>query len=171
MSVLLSALAFEFRRHKSLADRALAMLDGDSFFARPAPHVNSAAVIVKHLAGNLSSRWTDIFTTDGDKPDRNRDAEFAIADDTRDGLLARWEAGWSALETTISSLSEADLRRTITIRGEPHTVLQALVRGLSHATYHVGQILYLARLFCPEGDWLTIAPGKSQAARGRYLAS
>jgi hypothetical protein len=171
MSEFLAALAFEFRRHKSLADRALATLDGDSFFAQPAPHVNSAAIIVKHLAGNLRSRWTDFLTTDGDKPGRNRDTEFVIAGDTREELLAAWVQGWQAVESAVASLSDADLGRTVTIRGEPHTVLQALLRGLSHATYHVGQILYLARLFRPDGGWLTIAPGKSQAARGGYLAS
>ncbi len=145
-------------------------LDDEQFFRQVAPQVNSVAIIVKHLAGNLTSRWTDLLTTDGEKPERNRDGEFAIAPaDTRAGLLAAWERGWKAVLGTVAGLREADLGRTVTIRGEPHTVFQALVRGLSHAAYHVGQILYLARLWRADSPWLTIAPGQSGSARGSYL--
>jgi hypothetical protein len=171
MSDLLATLAYEFRRHQSLADRAIVLLDGNSFFAKPAAHMNSAAVIVKHLAGSMRSRWTGFLTTEGEKPDRDRDAEFAIQNETRAELLANWEAGWQALETTLTQLTDADLAKIVLIRGEAHSVLQALIRGLSHATYHVGQLLYLARLFRPDGDWLTIPPGKSKEPRMGYLTT
>jgi uncharacterized damage-inducible protein DinB len=167
---LLPDFLYEFRRHKDLADRALGSLDDEQFFHRPAEHVNSVAIIVKHLSGNLRSRWTDFLTSDGEKPDRRRDGEFVIAaEDTRASLMAAWEHGWEAVLATVAALRDSDLQRTITIRGEPHTVLQALVRGLTHAAYHVGQVLYLARMLRPEGPWLTIAPRQSDAARGGYL--
>jgi hypothetical protein len=111
--------------------------------------VNPIALIVKHFAGNLHSRWTNLLTTDGEKADRDRDAEFLLTEsDTRANLLAAWDNGWQAVFDTLASLQPADLDRTITIRGEPHTVQQALIRGLTHAAYHVGQILYLSRLAC-----------------------
>lgn len=142
MNDLLSDLLFEFHRHKELADKAIAQLDGEQFFQRPAPHVNSVAIIVKHLAGNLLSRWTDFLSTDGEKPTRNRDGEFQLTDaDTRESLFAAWERGWEALFEAGKTLADSDLSKTVTIRGETHTVLQALLRGMSHATYHVGQIL------------------------------
>jgi hypothetical protein len=118
----------------------------------------------------MRSRWTDFLTSDGEKPDRNRDSEFTIGAETREELLAGWEQGWSALYATLAALTDGDLERTVLIRREPHTVSQALLRGLSHATYHVGQLLYLARLHNPDGDWLTIAPGQSGVARAGYLA-
>jgi uncharacterized damage-inducible protein DinB len=171
MSDLLAELARSFRGHKGYADRALAALDDRDFFRRPAEHVNPPALIVKHLAGNLASRWTDFLTSDGDKPTRDRDAEFTLTDqDTRANLLAAWEQGWQALFDTLAGLSDADFDKVVTIRGEPHTVFQALVRGLTHAAYHTGQILYLARLLRPDSPWLTIPPGQSRAhSRGNYL--
>jgi len=166
---LLADFRHEFKRHRVLAERALASLSDAQFFDSPAAHVNSPAVIVKHLAGNLVSRWTDFLTTDGDKPTRDRDGEFVITpDDTRTALLAALERGWQAVFDTLDTLSIGDLEKTITIRGEPHTVAQALLRGLNHVAYHTGQLLYLARLFAPEGPWLTIPPGQSRAARGGY---
>jgi hypothetical protein len=169
MDALLSDVLFEFRRHKSLADRAMGALDDGDFFARPAPHANPIAVIVKHLAGNLSSRWLDVLAADGDKPARDRDAEFVLADaDTRANLMAAWDRGWAAVFDAIQGLTGPDLGRTVTIRGEPHTARQALLRGLAHAAYHVGQILYLARLQRPDAPWLTIAPGQSRSHRGAY---
>lgn len=160
---------YEFRRHKELADKAIARLSEEAFFRRPGEVVNSVALVVKHLAGNLKSRWTDLLTTDGEKPWRNRDEEFLIAAaDTRASLLAAWEDGWRAVLETVAALTPADLDKTITIRGERHTVTQALLRGVTHAAYHTGQILYIARLVAPEGEWLTIAPGKSGAQRGAY---
>jgi uncharacterized damage-inducible protein DinB len=170
MADLIADLTHEFRRHKALADRALAGLTDEAYFRRPGEAVNPPALIVKHLAGNLRSRWTDFLTTDGDKPTRDRDGEFVLTgEDTRAALTAAWEAGWGALFAALAGLTDADLGQAVTIRGEPHTVRQALVRGLTHAAYHTGQLLYLARLLNPGGDWLTIPPGGSRAHRPGYL--
>src|SRR5262245_27536300 len=169
MSALLADLLHEFRRHKSLADGALAQLTDQEFLQRPAAHVNPVALIVKHLAGNLVSRWTDFLSTDGEKPSRNRDGEFALTDkDTRSNLLAAWERGWTTLFDAVANLREADLDRQVTIRGEPHTVRQALLRGATHAAYHTGQILYLVRLLRPDSAWLTVPPGQSRNVPGAY---
>jgi uncharacterized damage-inducible protein DinB len=169
MEGIISEITHEFRRHKILADRAMSALDDEAFFRRPAEQVNSVAIVVKHLAGNLLSRWTDFLISDGDKPGRNRDGEFLIAaQDSRAHLLAQWEAGWSALLGTIDSLKDGDLEKTVTIRGEPHTVRQALLRGLTHVAYHVGQITYLSRLYKPDAPWLTIAPGQSRSHKPNY---
>jgi hypothetical protein len=164
-------LRFTFQKHKEMADKAIGQLSDDDFFRKPAEHVNSVAIIVKHLAGNLKSRFTDFLTSDGEKPDRDRDAEFVIApDDTRERLLAAWEHGWSALFISLDSLQEGDWPRTITIRGEAHSVMQALHRALAHTAYHVGQIVYVARLL-KEKDWtwLTIPPGQSKLFNRKYL--
>jgi uncharacterized damage-inducible protein DinB len=171
MLPLLPELEREFRRHKTAADRAIAALDDVDFFHRPGTHVNPIALIVKHLGGNLASRWIDFLTSDGDKPGRDRDAEFVIADDdTRAALQGTWEHGWQALFATIATLHETDLDRTVTIRCEPHTVAQALLRAATHAAYHVGQILYIARMLRPDAPWLTIPPGGSGGrGAGRYL--
>ena len=167
---LLDDVLLELRRHKALADKALAGLGDEAFFRRPAKHVNPIALIVKHLAGNLVSRWTDFLTTDGDKRTRDRDSEFVLtAADTRANLMAAWDRGWQAILDTVQGLTPADLAREITIRGEKHTARQALLRGLNHAVYHIGQILYLARLFAPDNPWLTIAPGQSKQPQAGYL--
>ncbi len=149
-----------FRKQKDLAEKAASQLGDDLFFRKPGEHSNSVAIILKHVAGNLASRWTDFLTTDGDKPHRNRDGEFVIGpDDTRAELLARWERGFSILFGSLESLLEADAGRTITIRGEPHGVLQAIHRSLTHTSYHVGQIVYLSRLLKTDGwTWITIPP-------------
>jgi uncharacterized damage-inducible protein DinB len=168
MKELIADLRDEFSRHRRLAERAMAQLDDEEFFRRPQSHVNSVALIVKHLAGNLRWRWTDFLTTDGETG-RDRDDEFIVGPhDTRTHLMAQWDAGWGALEETIKSLNQSNLRQSITIRGEPHTVQQALLRGLSHAAYHTGQILYLVRLWKPDAPWLTIAPGESQSHKASY---
>lgn len=160
----------EFRRHKNLADRAIGELDDSSFFKRPGDQVNSVAHIVKHLAGNLVSRWSDFLTSDGEKPTRDRDNEFVITDrDTRANLLESWERGWSTLFDSLGKLTDADCTKIITIRGEPHSVFQALLRSATHVAYHTGQILYLARLLRPESTWLTIAPGQSRTHKANYL--
>ncbi len=169
MSDLIADLAQDFRTQKGYADRAIASLPDEAFFQRPGPAVNPIALIVKHLAGNLQSRWSDVLTTDGEKPTRDRDGEFTLTPaDTRAGLLAAWERGWATLFDTLAGLTDADLPKTITIRGEPHTVRQALVRGFGHAAYHVGQIMYLARLFNADAPYQTIAPGKSKEHRPAY---
>lgn len=169
MSALLADFQHECRRHKNMADKALAQLSDKEFFQRPSAEVNPVALIVKHLAGNLVSRWTDFLTTDGDKPTRDRDREFILDErDTREALLTAWDKGWNAWLDTLAGLKEADLDKMITIRGEPHTVRQAILRGLTHAAYHIGQILYLVRLTTPSAPWQTIAPGQSRSHKAGY---
>ncbi len=122
-------LLFELRRYKDLADRAMAQLDDQGFFLRPAEQVNPVALIVKHLAGNLVSRWTDFFTIDGEKPGRDRDGEFLLTEpDSRASLLEAWERGWAALFATVEGMQDTDLDRSVTIRGEAMTARQALLR-------------------------------------------
>jgi uncharacterized damage-inducible protein DinB len=172
MDELLTDIRHEFRRHKRLADRAMAELDDEEFLRRPADHVNPVGLIVKHLAGNLVSRWTEFLTTDGEKVSRDRDSEFVLTErDTRSDLLAAWERGWEVLFDTLDRLTDADLDKTVTIRGEAHTVRQALLRGVSHVAYHTGQVLYLVRLLRHESPWLTIPPGKSRDQPGVYRGS
>ncbi|HEY2827784.1 MAG TPA: DUF1572 family protein, partial [Pirellulales bacterium] len=154
MATSVSDIRHEFQRHKGLAEGALAQLNDEAFFRRPGEAVNPVAIIVKHLGGNLLSRWTDFLSTDGEKPTRNRDNEFVLEpQDTRAHLMNHWERGWSVLFQTLDALQETDLAKSISIRGEPHTVQQALVRGLTHVAYHTGQIAYLSRLWNPEGKW------------------
>jgi hypothetical protein len=134
--------------------------------------VNPVALIIKHLAGNLLSRWTDFLNSDGDKPTRDRDDEFILGErDTRANLLAAWERAWGVLFNSVEQLGAADLDRTVTIRGEKFTARQALLRGLTHAAYHTGQILYLVRLLRPDSTWLTIAPGESRNHEAGYRKS
>lgn len=170
MADLVADIVFEFRKHKAWADKALAGLTDEAFSRRPAAHVNPVALIVKHLAGNLASRFTDFLTSDGEKPDRDRDGEFVLTpSDTRASLMAGWDAAWQTMFAALAALTDADLGRTLVIRTEPHRVQQALLRGLDHVAYHTGQITYLARLLNPDGAWLTIAPGASRTHPGRYL--
>jgi hypothetical protein len=172
MEDLLADLRYEFGRYKDLADRAMVHLEDQEFFRRPSAHMNPVALIVKHLAGNLLSRWTEFLATDGEKANRDRDGEFLLTEeDTRADLLAAWERGWKALFDTLESLGDRDFEKSVTIRGETHRVPQALLRGLAHVAYHTGQILYLVRLWRPESPWLTIAPGKSRKDGGAYLQS
>jgi len=131
-----------------------AVLDGES---------NSIAIVVKHMAGNMRSRWTDFLTTDGEKPDRHRDTEFDEPPATRAELLAMWEAGWSCLFAALEPLSDADLSRTVTIRTEPHSVMQAINRQIAHYSYHVGQIVYLAKHFSGE-RWKALTVPKRESA-------
>jgi len=135
-----------FRATKSLADKALAQIDDAAFFRAIDPESNSPALIVKHVAGNLISRWTDFLSTDGEKPDRDRDSEFEVVGaDTRASTMARWEKGWATLFATLDALAPADLDRTVFIRGEPHTVFDAVERQKTHYAYHVGQIVFVAK--------------------------
>jgi uncharacterized damage-inducible protein DinB len=151
-----------FRYHKNLADRAVAQLSDDALRRALDEHTNSIAVIMKHVGGNLRSRWTDFLTTDGEKPWRNRDDEFVDAFASRDEVLAAWEAGWTALFDALQSLTQADMGRTVTIRGEPHSVALATERSLAHTCYHVGQIVILARHWAGDKwETLTIPRGAS----------
>jgi hypothetical protein len=154
----------EFEKLKSLADRAISQLPADGFFAVPGEGDNSVAVIVKHVSGNMRSRWRDFLSSDGEKPDRQRDLEFVISGgDSRESLLARWDEGWAALFSALAPLRPSDLGRTVAIRGEAMTVLQAINRQLTHYAYHVGQIVYLAKHFTG-GRWksLSIPLGESE---------
>ncbi len=166
----------EFRRTKSLADRALEQIDDAQFTAVLDRESNSLALIVKHLAGNLRSRWTDFLTTDGEKPDRDRDSEFElVAADTRASLMERWERGWATCIAAIESLAPDDLERIVRIRGEELTVAQAITRQFSHYGYHVGQIALLAKHFAGV-NWktLSVPRGKSKefnSERASYLKS
>jgi len=151
-----------FRYYKKLGDRAMAQCPDAALFATLDAESNSIAIIVKHLTGNMRSRWTDFLTSDGEKPDRTRDSEFESPPRTRAELMEIWECGWKLLFGALEPLSDADLTRTITIRTEPHSVMQAINRQAAHYSYHVGQIVYLARHFA--GDkWqsLTIPKRKS----------
>jgi hypothetical protein len=152
-----------FRKQKKLADGAIAQTSDEAFFRAPDAETNSIAIVVKHMAGNMRSRWSDFLTTDGEKPDRDRDSEFAIDEPSRDDLLARWEAGWQTLFDAIEPLGEEDLPREVTIRGEPHTVLEAIVRQLDHYAYHTGQIVYAAKLF-RSSDWQTLSVARGGTA-------
>lgn len=161
----LETVAREFQRMKALADAAISQMPPEHFFASPAVGDNSVAVILKHVGGNLLSRWTDFLTTDGEKPGRDRDSEFVIgADDTRERLLDQWELGWATLFRTLGELRSDDLERTVRIRREALTVSQAINRQLTHYSYHVGQIVYVAKHYCGQ-RWrsLSIPIGKSQA--------
>ena len=155
-----------FRKYKQLAEGAMAQLDDEGFFARIDAEGNSVAVIIKHLAGNMRSRWSDFLTTDGEKPGRDRDAEFRVeaATTTREEVMEWWEAGWRCVFEAVEPLGPSDLARTVTIRGEPHMVVKAINRQLTHYAYHVGQIVFLAKHF-RSGEWesLSIAPMASEA--------
>ncbi len=138
----------QFRGLKKLADRALAQTTPADFFATLDEESNSIALIVKHIAGNMRSRWADFLTTDGEKEDRHRDSEFLVEPgDTRESLERRWNEGWGLLFSAIEPLEAEDLRRTVTIRGEPHSVLRAINRQIAHYAYHVGQLVFLAKHF------------------------
>jgi uncharacterized damage-inducible protein DinB len=160
-----------FRHYKDLADRAMAQLSDEQLFTVLDEESNSIAVIVKHMAGNMRSRWTDFLTTDGEKPDRNRDAEFADPPATREALMTMWEEGWSCLFAALAPLTDADLSRKITIRGEAHSVMQAINRQLAHYPYHCGQFVFLAKHLGHE-KWraLTVPRGESQEFNRRVLA-
>jgi hypothetical protein len=159
----LSAIINAFEANKKLADRAVEQVTDDRLHVALDANTNSIAVIMKHVAGNLTSRWTDFLTTDGEKPDRNRDDEFVDTFRTRAEVLECWERGWNRLLTTLRSLKPDDLGKVVLIRGEPHPVPLALARSLGHTCYHVGQIVQVARVHA--GDkWntLTIPRGGSE---------
>lgn len=157
-------------RLKSDAERAATQVDDEHFFARLGSDENSIATLFKHLGGNLRSRWTDFLTTDGEKPDRRRDAEFESGADTRESILEVWEAGWAALLGTLDGLDPGYLDHAVRIRGEPHTVIEALNRQLVHTASHVGQIVLLAKHFAgPAWQTLSIPRGESDAYFRRLL--
>jgi len=154
----------QMRGHKRMGEAAMAQLDDKDFFTTIDPESNSIAILVKHIAGNARSRFTDFLTTDGEKPDRFRDREFELTGETsREEVMRWWEQGWSIVFATLDELKPEDLLRTVTIRQEPHTVLQALGRGLAHYAQHIGQILFLAKhLRSSQWKMLSIPRGKSE---------
>ncbi len=151
-----------FRQYKKLAERAMEQVTDQQLFATLDPETNSIAIIVKHLSGNMRSRWTDFLTTDGEKPDRDRDGEFVDPPATRQSLLHAWEDGWARLFGALEPLSESDLVRTITIRGEPHSVMQAINRQVAHYGVHVGQIVLLARHYAGH-RWKSLSVPKNKS--------
>ncbi len=155
-----------FHYYKKLADRALAQCPDQGLFHVLDPESNSIAIIVKHMAGNMRSRWTGFLTSDGEKPDRQRDTEFETPPETRPELLAMWEQGWKILFEALDPLTESDMSRSVTIRTEPHSVMQAINRQIAHYSYHVGQIVFLAKHAAAEssGKWtsLTVPRGHSK---------
>ena len=159
----ISAAINAFEANKRLADRALGQVPDDKLHVALDANTNSIAVIIKHVAGNLLSRWTDFLTTDGEKPWRKRDGEFLDSFKSRAELLEFWERGWACLLKTLGSLTPEDLGKTVFIRGEPHSVPLALERSLGHTCYHIGQIVQVARIHAGE-KWntLTIPRGKSE---------
>ena len=154
-----------FHYYKKLGDRAMAQCPDGDLFATLDAESNSIAVIVKHLAGNMRSRWTDFLTTDGEKPDRNRDTEFEEAPANRTALLELWERGWKHLFDALAALTEADMIRKVTIRTEPHSVMQAINRQIAHYAHHVGQIVYLAKHFTAKstGKWDSLSVPRGQS--------
>jgi len=162
---------FEFARMKKLCEGAITQLGDEQLSLSPAKDSNSVSVLMRHMAGNMLSRWTDFLSSDGEKPWRDRDAEFEDAEMTREELLAYWEKGWSVFLETLHSLQPSDLQRNVTIRGESLTVLQAILRQTNHYSYHTGQLVYVARYFSGE-RWksLSIPKGRSQEFnQGTYL--
>lgn len=151
----LRAVRQRFAEMKQVAEKAMAQVSDEELRWSPHEEANSIAVIVKHMSGNMRSRWTDIFTTDGEKPDRNRDAEFEPETFTRADLMTVWNRGWARFQETLNALTEEDLLRTIYIRQEPHSVIQAIERQMYHYSYHVGQIVYIAKLL-RGSDWQSL---------------
>jgi Protein of unknown function (DUF1572) len=154
----------QFRGHKRMAEGAMSQLSDEEFFVTLDPESNSVAILVKHLAGNMRSRFTDFLTTDGEKPDRFRDREFELgAGTTRADVMKWWEEAWNCVFSAIESLKPEDVMRTVTVRGQPHTVMQAINRQIAHYAQHTGQIVFLSK-HLRLGEWktLSIPRGKSE---------
>jgi Protein of unknown function (DUF1572) len=160
-----------FRHYKNLAERAMAQAPDETLTATLDPESNSIAIIVKHMYGNMRSRWTDFLTSDGEKLDRDRDTEFESPATSRAQLIAQWEAGWKYVFDALTALTDADLSRKVLIRSEPHSVTQAIHRQLAHYSYHVGQIVLLSKHFA-SAHWttLTVPRGKSTEATAKIRA-
>jgi hypothetical protein len=159
----------QFRGQKKLAEKAIGQITDEQFFAALDRESNSVALVVKHIAGNLRSRWSNFYDSDGEKPDRHRDGEFEIVpEDTRASLMDGWNAAWTILYDVVDAMAPADLARTVTIRGESHAVVRALNRQLTHYAYHVGQIVFLAKHYAAD-HWqtLTVPRGQSEEFNAR----
>jgi hypothetical protein len=154
-----------FRYYKYLAERAMAQCPDEALFATLDGESNSIAIIVKHMAGNMRSRWRDFLTADGEKADRNRDTEFEAPPQKRAELLELWESGWKYVFHALQPLTDADINRTVTIRSEPHSVMQAINRQIAHYSHHIGQILFLAKhlTFVSSGKWQSLSVPRGQS--------
>jgi uncharacterized damage-inducible protein DinB len=153
-----------FRYYKKLGEAAIAQVSDEQLLATLDPEMNSIAQIVKHMAGNMRSRWTDFLTSDGEKPDRNRDSEFEEPPATRDALMNMWEAGWKCVFDALEPLGPADVNRKVTIRGEAHSLMQAVNRQIAHYAYHVGQIVFLAK-HLQHARWKSLSIPRNQSAK------
>ncbi|MCU1298562.1 MAG: hypothetical protein JWO91_2840 [Acidobacteriaceae bacterium] len=160
-----------FRYYKKLAERAIGQVSDDQLFQALDPETNSIAITAKHMRGNMRSRWSDFLNSDGEKPDRNRDSEFEDPPKTHEEVMKLWEEGWQYVFSALEPLSDSDLTRNVTIRGEPHSVMQAINRQVAHYTYHCGQIVFLAKHFA-HTSWkpLTVPRGKSEEFTRRVVA-
>jgi uncharacterized damage-inducible protein DinB len=152
-----------FRHYKRLADRAMEQVADEKLFVSLGEESNSIAIIVKHMAGNMRSRWTDFLSSDGEKPTRDRDSEFEDPAATREALMRDWESGWAAVLGALEPLTDDDLERTVTIRGEAHSVMQAINRQVAHYAHHIGQIVLLAKHFAAE-EWDSLTIPRRQSA-------
>lgn len=152
-----------FRYYKKLGEGAIEQVADEQLLASLDPEMNSIATIVKHIAGNMRSRWANFLSSDGEKPDRNRDTEFEQPPATRAELLTLWNDGWNLVFGALEPLSDADLERTVTIRGEPHSVMQAINRQMAHYSYHVGQIVFLAKHLNASG-WKSLSVPRNRSA-------
>ena len=152
-----------FRQYKRLAEKAMEQVADQQMFAALDNEMNSIAIIVKHMAGNMRSRWTDFLTTDGEKPDRARDTEFIEPPATRAELMKIWNEGWDCVFAALASLTDADLSRTVTIRGEAHSAMQAINRQVAHYAYHCGQIVFLAKHFAQD-SWTSLSVPRHRSA-------
>ena len=154
-----------FRYYKNLAERAMAQCPDEALFTTLDAESNSIAIIVKHISGNMRSRWSDFLISDGEKPDRNRDTEFEEPPKTRAELMELWERGWKYVFDALQPLTDADLGRTVTIRNEPHSVMQAINRQVAHYSHHIGQILFLAKhlTFTASGKWQSLSVPRGQS--------
>jgi hypothetical protein len=161
-----------FRAYKEICEKALAQVSNEELFTKLDNESNSIAVIVKHLAGNMTSRWTDFLTSDGEKPGRNRDLEFVVETETsRDELMGLWQRAWAVVFSALEPLTEDDFKKTIRVRGEQHTLIQAINRQMTHYAYHIGQIVFLAKHF--RGDqWKSLSVPRNRSREfNQYLAS
>lgn len=152
-----------FRYYKKLGEGAMQQVSDEQLFSALDEEMNSIAITVKHMAGNMRSRWTDFLTTDGEKPDRNRDTEFVQPPTTREGLMRLWNEGWDKVFHALEPLNNADLERKVTIRGEPHSVMQAINRQIAHYSYHCGQIVFLAKHF-KSSEWKSLSVPRNKSA-------
>lgn len=158
----LSSAIRQFQLYKQLGEKAMAQVPDEALFIQANEDSNSIGTIVKHLWGNMLSRWTDFLTTDGEKPWRERDAEFDNDINTREALIQKWEQGWQCLFNALNSITDEDLERIIYIRNEGHTILEAINRQIAHYSYHVGQIVYIAKVY-KTGDWQTLSIARNKS--------